>query len=85
MLKIDGRIRGSCTKLQTDKGRKFNISPEIIRLIASSIIRPMRCVPDMGGSRNEYRILGGKLQGIFLGKCRRSCKSNVKVDLEKVR
>ena len=85
MLTIEGRIRGSWTKLQTDKGHNVNISPEIIRLITSSIIRPLRRVPGMRGSRNEYRILGGNLEGIIHGKYRRSCKSHVKVDLEKVR
>jgi hypothetical protein len=36
----------------------------------------------MGGNRNENRILGKKLEGIVYGKC---CKSDVKLDLEKVR
>jgi hypothetical protein len=82
MLAIEGRIRENWTKLQTDKGHNFNFSHEIIRDITSSIIRPMRRVPGMGGSRNEYRILGEKLEEILYGKC---CKSNVKLDLEKVR
>jgi hypothetical protein len=42
----------------------------------------MRLVPCMGGSGNEYRILGEKLEGIIYGKC---CKSDVKLYLEKVR
>jgi hypothetical protein len=58
MLTIEGRRRGSWIKLQTDKGHNFNISPEMIRVIKSSIIRPMRRVPGVRGSRNEYRILG---------------------------
>jgi len=36
----------------------------------------------MGGNRNEYRILGEKLEGIVYGKC---YKSDVKLDLEKLR
>jgi hypothetical protein len=82
MLAIEGRIRGNWAKLQTDKGHNYNVSPKIFRVITSSRIRAMRRVTGMGGSRNEYRILGGKLEGIIHGKC---CKSDVKVDLEKGR
>jgi hypothetical protein len=39
----------------------------------------------MGGNRNEHRILGGKLEGIIHRKYRRSCKSDVKMDLKEVR
>jgi hypothetical protein len=60
-------------------------SPSIIRMIKPRRMRWAGHVTRMGAKRNAYRILVGKPEGKRpLGRPRRSCMDNIKIDLREI-
>jgi hypothetical protein len=77
-----GEVTVGCRKLHNEELHNLYSSPSIIRIIKS---RRMRCaghVARMGEKSNTYRILVGKPEGKRpLGRTRRRCVDNIKMDL----
>jgi hypothetical protein len=72
-------MTGGWRKLHNEELHKLYSSPSIIRMIKS-----MR-MSWAGGKRNLYRILVGKLEGKRpLGRPRRRCVDNIKIDLREI-
>jgi hypothetical protein len=60
-------------------------SPNIIRMMKSWRIRWIGHVARMGETRNEYRKLVGRPEGKRpLGRPRRRCVDNIKMDLREI-
>jgi hypothetical protein len=78
-------VTGGWRKLHNEELRDFDSSPSIIRMIKSRRMRLAVHVARMRKKRNEYRLLAGKPKGKRpLGRQRRSCVQNIRMDLGEV-
>jgi hypothetical protein len=78
-------VTGEWRKLHNEELRDFYSSPSIIRIIKSRRMRWAGHVARMGERRNAYRLLVGKPKGKrSLGRPRRRCVNDIKVDLGEV-
>jgi hypothetical protein len=69
-------------KLHSEELRDLYSSPSIIRIIKLRRMRWAGHVARMGEKRNAYRLLVGKPEGKRpLGRPRRKCMDNIKMDL----
>jgi hypothetical protein len=75
-------VTGDWRKLHNDELHNFYSSPNIIRMIKSRRMRWAGHVARMWKTRNAYGILVGKPEGKRpLGRPRRRCVDNIKMDL----
>jgi hypothetical protein len=73
-------------QLHNEEPRDFYSSPSIIRLMKSKRMRWAGHVARMGEKRNANRLLVGKPEGKRpLGRPRRRCVDNIRMDLGEVR
>ncbi|KAJ4432599.1 hypothetical protein ANN_21222 [Periplaneta americana] len=78
-------VTGEWRKLHTTELHALYSSPDIIRNIKSRRLRWAGYVVRMGKSRNAYRVLVGRLEGIRpLGRSRCRWEDNIKTDLREV-
>ncbi|KAJ4432813.1 hypothetical protein ANN_21452 [Periplaneta americana] len=78
-------VTGEWRKLHNTELHALYSSPDIIRNIKSRRLRWARHVAHMGESRNAYRVLVGRSEGIrSLGRPRRRWEDNIKMDLREV-
>jgi hypothetical protein len=78
-------VRGEWRKLHNEELHNLYSSPNIIRMIKSRRMRWAGHVARMGEKRNACRILVGKPEGRRpLGKPRRRCVDNIKIDLREI-
>ncbi|KAJ4444240.1 hypothetical protein ANN_06031 [Periplaneta americana] len=78
-------ITGEWRKLHITELHALYSSPDIIRNIKSRRLRWAGHVARMGESRNAYRVLVGRPEGKRpLGRPRRRCEDNIKMDLREV-
>ncbi|KAJ4436737.1 hypothetical protein ANN_16869 [Periplaneta americana] len=78
-------VTGEWRKLYNTELHALYSSPDIIRNIKSRRLRWAGHVARMGESRNEYRVLVGRQEGKrTLGRPRRRCEDNIKMDLREV-
>ncbi|KAJ4449259.1 hypothetical protein ANN_00656 [Periplaneta americana] len=79
-------VTGEWRKLHNAELHALYSSPDIIRNIKSRRLRWAGHVARMGESRNAYRVLVGRPEGIKpLGRPRRRWEDNIKMDLREVR
>jgi hypothetical protein len=79
-------VTGEWRKLYNKELHDLYSSPSIIRIIKSWRMRRAGHIARMGEKRNAYRILVGKPEGKRpLGKPRRRCMDNIRMDLGEVR
>jgi hypothetical protein len=75
-------VTGGWRKLHNEELHNLYSSPSIIRIIKSKRLRWAGHVARMGGKRNMYRLLVGKLEGKRpLGRPRRRWIDHIKMDL----
>jgi hypothetical protein len=75
-------VTGGWRKLHKEELNDLHSSPSIIRIIKSRRMRWAGHVARMREKRNAYRLLVGKSEGKGpLGKPRRRCVDNIKIDL----
>jgi len=89
LRRIFGTKRGEVTrewrKLHNDELNDLYTSPNIVRVIKSSIIKWEGHVARMGDRRGVYRVLMGKPEGKRpLGRPRRKWEDNIKMDHQEV-
>jgi hypothetical protein len=78
-------VKGEWRRLQNKELYALYSSPYIIRVIKSRRLRWAGHVARMGARRGAYRALVGKTEGRRpLGRPRRRCKDNIKMDLREV-
>jgi hypothetical protein len=83
-LKRD-EVTGEWKKLHNVELHDLYSSPSIIRIMKSRMMRWAGHVARMGKKRNVYRLLVGKPEGKRpLGKPRRRCVDNIRMDLGEV-
>jgi hypothetical protein len=76
---------GNWIKLHNEELHNLYSSRSIIRTIKSRRMRGSRHVAGMGGKRNAYRILVGKVEGKKpLGRPRSRWEYNIQIDLSEV-
>jgi hypothetical protein len=79
------KVTGEWRKLHNKELRDLYSSPSIIRIIKSRRIIWAGHVTRMGEKRNAYRLLLGKPEGKRpLGRPRRRCVDNIRMDLGEV-
>jgi hypothetical protein len=73
---------GSWRKMHNDELHNLSSSPNIFRVIKSRKMRLVGHVARMGEGRRVYRVLVGRPEGKRpLGRPRRRCENNIKLDL----
>ncbi|KAJ4429379.1 hypothetical protein ANN_21536 [Periplaneta americana] len=78
-------VTGKWRKLHNAELHALYSSPDVIRNIKSRRLRWAGHVARMGESRNAYRVLVGRPAGKRpLGRPRRRCEDNIKMDLREV-
>jgi hypothetical protein len=78
-------VTGGWRKLHNEELHSLYSSTSIIRMVRSRRMRWPGQVARMGEKRNAYRILVGKPEGKKpLGKPRRSCEDNIKIDVREI-
>jgi len=78
-------VVGEWRKLHKEKLNDLYSSPSILRVIKSRRMIWVGHVAHMGEERGVYRVLVGKPEGKRpLGKPRRRCEDNIKMDLQEV-
>jgi hypothetical protein len=78
-------VTGEWRKLHNEELRDMYSSPSIIRIIKSRRMRWADHVERMGEKRNAYILLVGKPEGKRpLGRPRRRCVDNIRMDLGEV-
>jgi hypothetical protein len=78
-------VTGGWRKLHNEELHNLYSSPSIVRMIKSMRIRWAEQVVQMVEKRNPYRILLRKPEGKRpLGRKRRRCVHNIKMDLEEM-
>jgi hypothetical protein len=78
-------VTGDWRKLHNEELHNLYSSPNIIRIIKSRMMSWAGHVARTGETRNAYRILVGKPEGKRpLGRPRRSCVDNIKIDLREI-
>jgi hypothetical protein len=76
---------GSWRKCHSDEPHGLYSSPNIVRVIVSRRMRWAGHVARMGEGRAVYRVLAGRPEGKrSLGRPRRICENNIKVDLREI-
>jgi hypothetical protein len=76
---------GSWRKLHNDELHSLYSSPNIVRVITSRRMRWVGHVARMGERRGVYRVLVGGPEGKRpLGRPRRKCEDNIKMDLREI-
>jgi hypothetical protein len=78
-------VTGGWRELHNEELRDLYSSPSVIRIIKSRRMRWAGHVARMGEKRNVYRLMVGKPEGKRpLGRPRRRCADNIKIDLREV-
>jgi len=76
-------VTGDWRRLHNEELNDLYSSPNIVRVKKSSRMRWTEHVARMGEERGVYRVLVGKLEGKKpLGRPRRRCVDNIKMDLQ---
>jgi hypothetical protein len=76
---------GSWRKLHNDELLSLYSSPNIVRVIKSRRMRWAGHVARIGEGRGVYRVLAGRPEGKRpLGRRRRRCEDNIKMDLSEI-
>ena len=76
---------GEWRRLHNDELNDVYSSPNIVRVIKSTLIRRAGHVARMGEERGVYRVLVGKPEGTRpLGRPRRRWVDNIRMDLQEV-
>jgi hypothetical protein len=82
---MSDEVTGERRKLHNEELRDVYSSPSIIRMIKSRRMRWEGHLTRIGEKRNAYRLLVGKPEGKRpLGRLRRRCVDNIRMDLGKV-
>jgi hypothetical protein len=78
-------VTGEWRKLHNEELHDLYSSPSLIRIIRSRRMRWAGHIAQMGEKINEYRLLVGKPMGkVPLGRPRRRCVDNIKMDLGEI-
>jgi hypothetical protein len=78
-------VTGEWRRLHNEELNDLYSSPNIVRVIKSRRMRWAGNVARMGEERGAYRVLVGKPEGKRpLGRPRRKCVDNIRVDLQEV-
>jgi hypothetical protein len=78
-------VTGECRKLHNEEFNGQYWSPNMVQVIKWRIMRQAGHVARTDESRGTYRILVGKPDGKrLLGRLRRRCEDNIKMDLQEV-
>ena len=78
-------VTGEWRKLHNEELNDWYSSPNIVRVIKSRRMRWAGHVARMGEEKGVYRVLVGRPEGKRpLGRPRRGCVDNVRMDLQKV-
>jgi len=78
-------VTGECRRLHNEELNDFYCSPNIVRVIKSRRMRWAGHVARMGEKSGVYRVLVGKPEGNRpLGRPRRRCVDNIRMDLQEV-
>jgi len=79
------KVTGEWKKLHNEELNDLYCSPNIVRVIKSTLMAEARHVARMGQRRGVYRVLVGKPKGKRSpGRPRRRCEDNIKMDLQEV-
>jgi hypothetical protein len=78
-------VTGEWRKLRKEELHDLYSSPTIVRVIKSRIIRWAGHVARWGGKRRVQVLMGKPERKIPMGRARRRCEDNIKMDLQEVR
>ena len=78
-------VTGEWRRVHNEELNDLYSSPNIVRVIKSRRMRWAGHVARMGEENGVYRVLVGKSEGKRpLGRCRRRCVGNIRMDLQEV-